>query len=147
MAHIVSNLPATTDLVEDVQSGAGHPGPERGRGPSKAGAWYLMRILPYRTLDNVIEGAVITFVEITEAALAREFAAESQRSGPFGRGSARRERCHYHAGHGRPHPGLEPAAEKIYGWSETEALSMTGSNGSRGVASGSFGQGSSVEQG
>jgi two-component system CheB/CheR fusion protein len=25
-----------------------------------------MRILPYRTLDNVIEGAVITFVDITE---------------------------------------------------------------------------------
>jgi len=30
-----------------------------------AGRWYLMRILPYRTIDNVIEGAVLTFVDIT----------------------------------------------------------------------------------
>jgi two-component system CheB/CheR fusion protein len=27
---------------------------------------FRMRILPYRTLDNVIEGAVITFFDITE---------------------------------------------------------------------------------
>ena len=27
--------------------------------------WYLMRILPYRTTDNVIDGLVITFVDIT----------------------------------------------------------------------------------
>lgn len=39
-------------------------------------ATYMMRILPYRTVDNVIDGVVITFVDITErkrneAALAR----------------------------------------------------------------------------
>jgi two-component system CheB/CheR fusion protein len=28
-------------------------------------SWYLMRIMPYRTADNVIEGLVITFVDIT----------------------------------------------------------------------------------
>src|SRR5690606_31920864 len=27
--------------------------------------WYLMRILPYRTTENVIDGLVITFVDIT----------------------------------------------------------------------------------
>jgi two-component system CheB/CheR fusion protein len=30
------------------------------------GKWFLMRILPYRTVNNVIEGAAITFVDITE---------------------------------------------------------------------------------
>jgi two-component system CheB/CheR fusion protein len=30
------------------------------------GTWHLVRIIPYRTSTNVIEGAVITFVEITE---------------------------------------------------------------------------------
>jgi two-component system CheB/CheR fusion protein len=30
------------------------------------GNWFAMRILPYRTLDNVIEGVVITFVDISE---------------------------------------------------------------------------------
>ncbi|OUJ72979.1 hypothetical protein BXP70_16615 [Hymenobacter crusticola] len=29
------------------------------------GEWYAMRILPYRTLDNYINGAVITFTDIT----------------------------------------------------------------------------------
>jgi two-component system CheB/CheR fusion protein len=28
--------------------------------------WYLLRILPYRTTENVIEGAVISFLDITE---------------------------------------------------------------------------------
>jgi two-component system CheB/CheR fusion protein len=31
----------------------------------KKGSWYLMRILPYRTVDNIIDGAVITFIDIT----------------------------------------------------------------------------------
>jgi two-component system CheB/CheR fusion protein len=30
------------------------------------GLWYMARILPYRTIDNVIDGVVITFVDITE---------------------------------------------------------------------------------
>lgn len=30
------------------------------------GRWYLMRIMPYRTLANVIDGVVITFIDITE---------------------------------------------------------------------------------
>jgi two-component system, chemotaxis family, CheB/CheR fusion protein len=29
------------------------------------GKWYLMRILPYRTIDNLIDGLVVTFVDIT----------------------------------------------------------------------------------
>ncbi len=30
------------------------------------GSWYLMRMLPYRTTDNVIDGLVVTFVDITK---------------------------------------------------------------------------------
>lgn len=30
------------------------------------GAWYLLRIQPYRTLDNVIEGVVLTFTDISK---------------------------------------------------------------------------------
>ena len=29
-------------------------------------AWYLLRILPYRTLDDVIDGVVLTFLDVTE---------------------------------------------------------------------------------
>lgn len=30
------------------------------------GAWYVMRVLPYRTTENMIDGLVITFVDVTE---------------------------------------------------------------------------------
>jgi two-component system CheB/CheR fusion protein len=33
---------------------------------TKDGRWYAMRILPYRTMDNVIDGVVLTFNDITE---------------------------------------------------------------------------------
>jgi PAS domain len=32
---------------------------------TRDGHWFLMRILPYRTLENIIDGVVITFVDIT----------------------------------------------------------------------------------
>jgi len=35
--------------------------------PTTEGRWYSMRIMPYRTLTNIIQGAVITFVDITAA--------------------------------------------------------------------------------
>ncbi|MDP1647211.1 MAG: chemotaxis protein CheB [Rubrivivax sp.] len=34
---------------------------------SRDGHWYAVRIMPYRTPENVIQGAVITFVDITAA--------------------------------------------------------------------------------
>ena len=33
---------------------------------AQTGAWFLRRILPYRTQDGEVEGAVITFIDITE---------------------------------------------------------------------------------
>jgi two-component system, chemotaxis family, CheB/CheR fusion protein len=33
---------------------------------SQDGKWYSMRLLPYRTRDNLINGVVVTFVDITE---------------------------------------------------------------------------------
>jgi len=33
---------------------------------SQAGHWYAMRIVPYRTTDNIIDGAVLTFVDVTQ---------------------------------------------------------------------------------
>ena len=45
---------------------------------TQKGAWYLLRIRPYRTLENVIKGAVITFTDITEMKRAREILKESE---------------------------------------------------------------------
>lgn len=33
---------------------------------AEGGKWFLMRILPYRTKENVIDGVVITFIDITD---------------------------------------------------------------------------------
>jgi two-component system, chemotaxis family, CheB/CheR fusion protein len=41
---------------------------------TKDGRWYLRRILPYRTVDNVIDGVVVTFVNITEVREAQRMA-------------------------------------------------------------------------
>lgn len=38
---------------------------------ARSGRSYLMRILPYRTVDNVIDGVVITFTDTTELTAAR----------------------------------------------------------------------------
>jgi len=42
------------------------------------GAWYLARIQPYRTLDNVIEGVVLTFTDISKG-VAAEVAVQAAR--------------------------------------------------------------------
>lgn len=36
------------------------------------GAWFLMRIMPYRTTENLIDGLVITFVDITKVKRLKE---------------------------------------------------------------------------
>jgi two-component system, chemotaxis family, CheB/CheR fusion protein len=43
----------------------------------KTGTWYLMRIRPYRTVRNVIDGLVITFVDVTQLKQAEVLAQEA----------------------------------------------------------------------
>jgi two-component system, chemotaxis family, CheB/CheR fusion protein len=40
--------------------------------PGKEGQWFSIRIMPYRTFDNRIDGLVITFINITELKKAEE---------------------------------------------------------------------------
>jgi two-component system CheB/CheR fusion protein len=65
VGHIVSNLAGYDRLVGDVQAVLDSLIPRDVEVQTRAGAWYLLRIRPYRTLENVIEGAVITFTDIT----------------------------------------------------------------------------------
>ncbi len=64
VGHIVSNL-GYDGLIRDVQTVMDTLIPKEMEVQSTEGLWYTMRIQPYRTLDNVIEGAVLTFVDIT----------------------------------------------------------------------------------
>lgn len=42
------------------------------------GKWYIARILPYRTTDNMIDGAVLTFIDITQRRQAEDKARQSE---------------------------------------------------------------------
>ena len=66
VGHIVSKLVGYDHLLTDVQAVLDTLVPKEFEVQTTEGHWYTMRILPYRTLDNVIEGAVLTFVDITE---------------------------------------------------------------------------------
>jgi len=67
MGHIVSRLPGYSNLTEDTQAVLDTLVHKETDVQTAEGRWYTMRIQPYRTMDNVIEGAVLTFVDITEA--------------------------------------------------------------------------------
>jgi len=71
VGHIVSNLVGYPDLVADMQAVQENLIPREIEVQTQAGAWYMMRIMPYRTQENVIEGTVITFVDITETRKAK----------------------------------------------------------------------------
>jgi two-component system CheB/CheR fusion protein len=66
VAHIVSNLVGYSSLVEDVQAVLETLLTKSVAVQTIDGKYYTMRIQPYRTLDNVIEGAVISFIDTTD---------------------------------------------------------------------------------
>ena len=66
VSHIVSNLKGYDRLIADVKAVLDNLIPKEVEVQTIEGNWYAMRIMPYRTTDNVIEGAVITFIDITE---------------------------------------------------------------------------------
>jgi two-component system CheB/CheR fusion protein len=78
VGHLVSNLAGYDSLPADTQAVLDTLVPKELEVQTKVGVWYSMRILPYRTLDNVIEGAVITFVDINSLKQAQEALRQSQ---------------------------------------------------------------------
>lgn len=54
------------DLVKDVRGVLSSLSPVRREVRSRSGRWYDMRVRPYRTVDDKIDGVVITFVDTTE---------------------------------------------------------------------------------
>jgi two-component system CheB/CheR fusion protein len=72
IGHIVSNLVGYDRVVADTQAVLDKLIPKEVEVQTLTGAWYMMRIQPYRTINNVIEGAVITFIDITLMKKAQE---------------------------------------------------------------------------
>jgi two-component system CheB/CheR fusion protein len=122
--HILSNLVGYDSMVTDAQVVLDTLIPKDTEVQTKDGKWYMLRIRPYRTIDNVIEGAVISFIDITEMQKTREAlrkANDLQRLSVVVRDSHDAIMVQDLEG------GImawNPAAERIYGWSEAEALKM-----------------------
>jgi two-component system, chemotaxis family, CheB/CheR fusion protein len=54
------------DLVKDAQTVLSHLSPLKREVRSRNGRWYDVRLRPYRTVDDKIDGVVITFIDNTE---------------------------------------------------------------------------------
>jgi two-component system CheB/CheR fusion protein len=125
VSQIVLNLRGYSSLKEDVQAVLETLTSKEAEVQTTDGRWYIMRIQPYRTLDNVIEGAVITFVEISETVKMREEIREANtrllRLAIVVRDASDAITVQDLKG---TITAWNPAAERIYGWSESEALKM-----------------------
>ena len=124
VAHTVSNLVNYTALVADAKGVLDTLIPKEVEVQTTEGAWYKMRIQPYRTRDNVIEGAVITFVDITEIVRTRDAlrkANELLRLAVVVRDAYDAITVQDLNGHTL---AWNPGAIRMYGWSEAEALLM-----------------------
>ncbi|MBA4356847.1 MAG: chemotaxis protein CheR, partial [Desulfovibrio sp.] len=88
------------------------------------GKWYTMRIRPYRTLDNVIEGVVVTFIDITEEKRTKDALRKANdllRLAVVVRDAS--DAITVQDLEGRI-IAWNPGAVRIYGWSEAEALQL-----------------------
>ena len=124
VGHIASNLVGYNSLVADTQAVLNTLIPKALSVQTTEGKWFKMSIQPYRTLDNVIEGAVITFVDITETMQAKEALRKAN------------ELLHLALVARDAHVAVtvqdldgrilawNPGAVRMYGWSESEALLM-----------------------
>ena len=124
VAHIVSNLVGYDNMVADTQSVLNTLAVKEVEVQTKEGSWYTMRIQPYRTLNNVIEGAVISFVNISEmiqARIALDRANDMLRLAVVVRDA--HDAITVQDMKGRI-IAWNPGAARMYHWSESEALSM-----------------------
>lgn len=120
VGHITSNLVDYNSLVPDVQAVLDSLMPKEFEVQTRSGFWYMLSIRPYRTLENVIEGPVITFVDITriktaELGLQRLAVVVNDAHDAITLQDLEGRILAWNS-----------AAEKLYGWTEAEALLMNG---------------------
>ena len=77
LEQFATNL-ADENLVKDVEQVMKTLVYKEKEVQTKQGKWRLIRVLPYRTLENVIDGAVITFTDITSTKQAQQSAVDAR---------------------------------------------------------------------
>ncbi|MDD2540197.1 MAG: chemotaxis protein CheB [Desulfuromonadaceae bacterium] len=116
--HFTSNLVNYHSLKADINSVLETLAVKEINVQTTEEQWFLMRITPYHTLTNAVEGAVITFIDITEMKAAQNVMA---RLGAVVRDANDAILLENMAGQIL---AWNPAAERMLGWSESEALQM-----------------------
>jgi two-component system CheB/CheR fusion protein len=122
--QIRNNLAGYDRLAADLNGVLESLVPKELEVQTNSGDWYLLRIRPYRTLENVIEGAVITFTDISilkKAQIALRNSEALQRLAAVVHDSRDAILMQDMAGRIL---AWNPGAEKMYGWTEAEALAM-----------------------
>lgn len=117
LAQITSNLVGYDRLLPDIKAVLDSLVPVEAEVRTET-KWFLLHIRPYRTLTNVIEGAVVTFTGITELKKGQE---GLRRLAIVVRDSRDAIVVQDLAGQIL---AWNPGAERLYGWSEKEALAM-----------------------
>ncbi|MFW6368926.1 MAG: CheR family methyltransferase, partial [Spirochaetota bacterium] len=125
VGHVMANFRSYSRLTEDVTAVLDTLVPREMHLQTTDGRWYVMRILPYRTLENIVEGASITFVDITELIETQQaLRASQERSSRLAvvvRDATDAITVYDLDGH---ITAWNPGAVRAYGWSEAEALGM-----------------------
>ena len=125
VAHIAFNLLGYNSLVADLQAVLGTLIPKEAEVHAPDGQWYTLHIRPYRTLANEVEGAVISFVNITEVVRMREVLRQANHQQSLAAVVVRdtHDAVTLQGLDGRT-LAWNPGAVRLYGWSEQEALNM-----------------------
>jgi two-component system, chemotaxis family, CheB/CheR fusion protein len=71
ISHLTHNL-EYPELEREAREILGHPTPHEREVRGQTGEWYLVRMRPYRTMEDKIDGVVITIVDITPVKAAQE---------------------------------------------------------------------------
>jgi two-component system CheB/CheR fusion protein len=132
--------PSITDVIKLIQSDVGRPlsditssfggvdlsqlsaqvlenlAPYEGDVTTAEGRHYLMRILPYRTTRNVIDGVVVTFVDVSEQRRAEQLFRQSLEYSLV---------ATVISNAGGEIMMLNRQAEKLFGWSRSELLKQS----------------------
>ena len=122
VGHIVSNLVGYDRLVPDAQEVLDTLRSKEVDVQTTSGRWFTLRMQPYRTVDNVIEGVVMSFTDITETVRVRESLRkvnEVLRLAVVVRDA--HDAITVQDLEGRT-LAWNPGASRLYGWSEPEAL-------------------------
>jgi two-component system, chemotaxis family, CheB/CheR fusion protein len=124
LGDIVSNFVDYRDLIIDVQSVLDSLIPIEYEVEIVNDLWFKLKILPYRTVDNIIEGAVISFMEITESVKTRHILEETRSTTYLAKIiNDSNDAIIMHNLDGKI-MAWNSTESKMYGWSESEALEM-----------------------